>query len=299
MIEVVFSESEGGGMKVAKNYQRPEFDKGAIGWIGKPTKEELEEFNQRLDGKAVGGRSTEVVCIPFQLDIGDITVPIDSEYRKNLILDLYTVSGFGDENARKSLEDAWEGYLKEIQRLKKYASQKESIRLWYSDAPYSLCGFYYACSILKEYDCKISAIKLPHYWKLSDTEIQVNAFWGEIPAGEFYQYLPLEQELSACEIRFFASHWDEIKQDKSTLRAVVNSRLIGVPDDFYDHIIRKEVPENEFVMAHLIGTILGKYQLAVSDCWYAKRINRMIELGELMVVKREKEIYRQVIRKIG
>jgi hypothetical protein len=295
MIEVMFGESEGGTMKVAKNYSKPDFNSGAIGWIGrKPTK---AEFDKMFDGKAVSGNSSEVVCIPFLLDIGDITVPIESEYRKNLMIELYTITGFGDENTRKSLEDAWDKYLKEIERLKNYASQEEYIRLWYSNAPYSLCGFYYVCKLLKEYGCKISAIKLPQHMQISDIEIQSCSYWGEMPAGKLYQYLPLEKALSASEIRLFASFWDELKEDKSTLRAVVNGRVIGVPDDFYDHIIRKEIPDGEFVMARLIGNILGKYPLGIGDWWYSKRINRMIELGELVVVQKQKEIYSQVLKR--
>lgn len=298
MIEVMFGESEGGAMKVAKNYRKPDYNSAAIGWIGK--KPSKEEFDKGFDGKAVGGKSSEVVCIPFLLDIGDITIPIESEYRKNLIIDLYILNilnGFGDENIRKSLEDAWDKYLEEIKRLKNYASLGKCIRLWYSNSPYSLCGFYYVCNLLKEYDCKISAIKLPHHIQLSDTEIQFNTSWGEIAAGKFYQFLPLEKALSTCEIRAIASNWDELKADKSTLRAVVNGRVIGVPDDFYDHIIRKEIPDDEFVMAHLIGNIIGKYPLGIGDWWYAKRINSMIELGELIVVKKQKEIYSQVLKK--
>jgi Protein of unknown function./Domain of unknown function (DUF1835). len=295
MIEVMFGESEGGAMKAAKNYQKPDFNKGATAWFGrKPTK---EEFDKMFDGEAVGGNSSEVVCIPFLLDIGDITVPIESEYRKNLMIDLYTITGFGNENTQKSLEDVWDKYLKEIERLKNYASHGECIRLWYSNAPYSLCGFYYICNLLKKYNCKISAIKLPHHMQLSDTEIQSNTSWGEIAAGKFYQYLQFEKTLSASEIRYFASNWDELEEDKCTLRAVVNGKVIGVPDDFYDHIIRKEIPDGEFVMARLIGNILGKYPLGIGDWWYAKRINWMIELGELVVVKKQKEIYSQVLKR--
>lgn len=295
MIEVMFGESEGGAMKVAKNYRKPDFDSGAIGWIGK--KPSKEEFDKMFAGEAVDGKSTDVVCIPFILDIGDITVPIDSEYRKNLIFDLYTINGYGDENTLKSLDDTWDKYLKEIQRLKNYATQEECIRLWYSDAPYSLCGFYYVCNLLRQHDCKVSAIKLPPHIQLSDHEIQFNTSWGEIAAGKYYQYLPLEKVLSPCEIRSFASKWIELQEDKSTLRAVVNGKVIGVPEDFYDFIIKKELPVDEFVMASLIGNIFGKYALGIGDYWYAKRINKMIELGELIVVKKQKEIYRQVLKK--
>lgn len=295
MIEVMFGESEGGGMKVAKNYKKPDIDNMAISWIGqKPSREKLEKM---FEGQAVGGNSSQVVCIPFLLDMGDINVPVDSEYRKNLIKDMYTINGFNDMDVIKSLEEAWEKYLSEIEKLKRYAALGEDIRLWYSDAPYSVCGFYFVCNLLKEYDCRIFAVKLPHHVQLSDNEVQSYTTWGEVAAGKFYKFLPLAKELSSCEIRSYASNWTELKDEKSSLRAVVNGKVIGVPEDFYDHIIQKEIPEGEFIMARLIGKILGKYPLGIGDWWYAKRINLMIEQGRLLVVQKHNETYSQTLKK--
>lgn len=294
MIEVMFGESEGGAMKMAKNYKKPDYHNG--GWFGnKPSK---EEFDKMFEGKAVGGNSSEVVCLPFMLDIGDINQPIDSEYRKNLILEMYTINGRDDLNTIKGLEESWEKYLMELERLKDHASKSEELRLWYSNAPYSLCGFTYVCHLLTQYNCKLSVIKLPPYMQLSDNEIQFYTSWNEMDAGKFYKFLPLENELSPCELRSFASDWTELKEEHSTLRAFVNGKLIGVPEDFYDHVIRKEIPEGEFIMARLIGNVLGKHPLGIGDWWYAKRINTMIEQGELEVVEKQKDLYRQVLRKL-
>ena len=134
--------------------------------------------------------------------------------------------------------------------------------------------------------------------QLSDNTMQFYTSWGEIDAGKLYKFLPLEKELSSCEIQSFTSNWVELKEEKSTLRAVVNGKVIGVPADFYDHLIRKEIPEGEFIMAHLIGKIFAKYPLGVGEWWYAKRINKMIEERELMVVQKKKEIYSQVLKKV-
>lgn len=294
MIEVMFGESEAGSMKVAKHYKKPDFHNSAIGWFGKkPTK---EEFDKMFDGKAVGGNSSEVVCIPLMLDMGDINEPIESEYRKGLILDMFTTNGISDRNSL-DFDKVWEKYLNEIERLKNYASQGESIRLWYSDAPYSACGFYYVCNILREFNCKVSAVKLPQYMQLGDNLIQFYTNWGEIEAGKFCDFLHLEEELTSCEIRSFASNWVELKEERSTLRAVINGKVIGVPEDFYDHVIRKEIPDGEFIMGRLIGNIIGKHPLGIGDWWYAKRIIKMVEQGELVVVQKKKETYRQLLKK--
>lgn len=294
MIEVMFGESEGGAMKMAKAYKKPDFHNGTMAFIGgRPSK---EEFDKMFDGKAVGGNSSEVVCLPLMLDIGDITVTVENEYRKKLIYDMYTIHGM-DNMDISEFNHIWERYLKEIERLKHYAAKGETLRLWYSDAPYSICGFYYACNLLRKYNCKVFAIKLPQFMQQEDDAMEFYSSWGEIPAGKFYKFLHLEKELSFCEIRSFATNWDELRKERSSLREVVNGKVIGVPEDFYDHVIRKELLEGEFMMGSLIGNILGRHPLGISDWWYAKRIIKMIEQGELVVVQKKKEIYSQVLKK--
>lgn len=271
MIEVLFGESEWASMK----------NQGCI----KSGQENILKYS-------------EVVGIPFLLDIGNINEAVGSEYRKNLMIDLCTINGWDDKRiVQKELEEVWPIYLNEIERLKEYASQGESIRFWYSNAPYSICGFYFTCNLLKEYDCKISIIKLPEK-KLLNGNIMFLSNWGEVEPEKYDTYLPLEKELSKSEIKVYSLLWEELKEDNSPLRALVNGIVIGVPEDFYDHIIKKEIPDKEFRMVHLIGNILGKYPLGVGDWWYAKRILYMIELGELSVVESKKETYSQFLKKV-
>jgi len=82
MLEVVFSDSEKGSMKVAKKYNAKTMLGGAMGYIGKkPTKAELE---QDFENQAVGESSQDVVNIGFLLDIGDISGEIDGNERQNV-----------------------------------------------------------------------------------------------------------------------------------------------------------------------------------------------------------------------
>lgn len=295
MIEVMFGESEGGAMRAAKNYRKPDYRNGATAWFGK--KPSKEEFDKMFGGEPVGGDASQVVCLPFLLDMGDISVPVESEYRKNFILNMYTTNQRDDTELSAEYDAAWNRYINEIARLRQFAKQGESIRLWYSDAPYSLCGFYHACSILEKYNCKVSVVKLPSHIRLSDTTLQFFISWGEVEAGKFHQFLDLEKELNVCERKTFASRWLELKEENAPLRAMINGTLIGVNEDFYDFVIRKELPEGEIVMARLIGNILGKYHFGVGDWWYANRINRMITLGEIEVVEEREELYRRILKR--
>lgn len=270
MVEVLFGESEGGAMKVAKEHIK----------------------NEQVLNKS------EVVCIPFLLDIGDIKEAVESEYRKNLIMELYTANGRVDKSIAIELEKVWSNYLGEIDRLKKYALQGETFRLWYSNAPYSTCGLFYTCNLLKEYHCKVSVIKLPEYKQSFDDKILFLTNWGEVEPEEYYKYLSFEKDLTESEISEYSLLWNELKEDNSPLRANINGTLVGVLEDFYDHIIRKEMPDKEIKMIRLIGNILGKYPFGVGDWWYAKRINKLIELGELTVLDQEKETYFQIIKRV-
>lgn len=137
MIEILFGESEGGSMKLAKNYQQPNYKDGPTAWIGgKPDKATFEDM---FAGEAVGGTSAEVIILPFMLDIGSLKEPLDGTYRKKIILEQYGV--YWNEDAKEEqeeLEQAVEIYGKELQRMEQFAKQGESFRIWYSNKPYSL-----------------------------------------------------------------------------------------------------------------------------------------------------------------
>jgi hypothetical protein len=57
------------------------------------------------------------------------------------------------------------------------------------------------------------------------------------------------------------------------MRALVNGKLISVPEDFYDHIIIKNIPDQEFVMLNY-RDYSGEISFGVGDGWYALRIKR-------------------------
>ena len=127
MIEILFGESEGGAMKLAKNYQEPDYEDGPTAWLGeKPDKATFEDM---FAGEAVGGTSAEVIILPFMLDIGSLREPLDGTYRKKIIIEQYGVYWNEDEKEeREELEQAVETYRKELQRMEQFAKQGESFR---------------------------------------------------------------------------------------------------------------------------------------------------------------------------
>jgi len=108
--------------------------------------------------------------------------------------------------------------------------------------------------------------------------------WAQIHPSQFHRFLYLEREISSEKRRVQSELWQDLKRENAGLRGLAKRQLISVPEDFYDPIIIKNIPEGEFVMARLMGNILGKYPLGISDGWYALRIKKMIDDSYLKVV---------------
>lgn len=213
----------------------------------------------------IEGTSEEVICLGFMMDIGNIKESMDSSYRRELIYSMYAQNQWGqDEELEEELKNVGDVYIKELKRLKNYLDLGEPVRIWYSDAPYSRCGLYSLCQMLKDYENAISVVKLPEY-VVREKETTIYQSWCEVSAEEFAGFLPYEKSLSKEEVRMYAALWSELVEDNSPLRAVVNGRVIGVPEDFYDFLIWKRLKNVPVKEARLIGDILGHTQLGVGD----------------------------------
>ena len=291
MIEELFGESEAGSMKAAKN----KFVAGTVNgpvsvWVAGKKTPPRKSFAGWVEGTP-----DEVICLGFMMDIGNIKEPMDSPYRKELIGSMYAQNQWEqDEETIQELKNAGDAYVNELYRLKRFLDNGESVRIWYSDAPYSRCGLYSLCQILKDYKNEISAVKLPEY-VVRDTNIVSYQSWNEVSAEEFAGFLPHERSLSGEEVRMYNTLWGILAEENSPLRAIVNSRLLSVPEDFYDFLIWERLTGAPLKEARLIGDILGQSQLGVGDWWYARRIEHYIRQGKIRVVEDSKSTYARTI----
>lgn len=84
-------------------------------------------------------------------------------------------------------------------------------------------------------------------------------------------------------------------EDNSPLRAVINGKMTGVPEDFYDFLIWKRLTGKPVKQVRLIGDILGYDSLGVGDWWYAGRIQHHILQGRIKVVEDSEKPYARII----
>lgn len=292
MIEVFFGESEAGAMKAAKCTVITGKTAGPTSvWMAgkkKPPKRE--------NGGWIAGTAKEVICLGFLLDIGNIQEEVSSAYRKHLIYSLYAQEQWGkDEEMDAEFVQLGDYYCTEMERLKGYLADGEAIRVWYSDVPYSMCGFYHLCASIQQYTNAVSVVKLPEYKVCLDHSIVSYNNWGEVAAEEFAGFLNGEKKLSKEEIRRYAWLWGILQEDNRPLRAVVNGRLMGVPEDFYDFLIWQRITQKPIIEARLIGDILGSNPLGIGDWWYARRIDYFIQAGRIKIVEDSENKYARII----
>lgn len=291
MIEIMFGESEAASMKAAKSTIVTGKVNGPVSvWMAGKKTPPPKPFTGWIEGTP-----EEVICLGFMMDIGNIKEPMESPYRRELIYSMYAQNQWEqEEEIKEELKNAGNVYVKELQRLKNDLDHGEPVRIWYSDAPYSRCGFYSLCQILKEYSNAMSVVKLPEYVVL-DKKIVSYQSWNDVSAEEFAGFLPYEKPLSREEVRMYAMLWSGLVEDNSPLRAVVNGKVLSVPEDFYDFLIWKWLKNAPVKEARLIGTILGRSQLGVGDWWYARRIEAYIEQGKIRVVEDSENKYARMI----
>lgn len=291
MIEVLFGESEAASMKAAKSMK-------IVGYVNGPTSVLVtgkETPPERTFAGWVEGTSEDVVCLGFMLDIGNIKEPIDSPYRKNLIYSMYAQNQYvKNPEIDQELKLTGEVYLNELLRLKEYLENGETIRVWYSDTPYSICGFYSLCQILQKYKNEIHIVKLPEYM-VRKTSIISYRNWGEVSAEEFAEFLTYESVLTKEEVRMYAQLWTELTEDNSPLRAMINGKVTGVSEDFYDFLIWKRLTRKPIKEARLIGDILGCFQIGMGDWWFARRIEHFIQQDKIKVINHSENKYARVI----
>ncbi|MEA5002764.1 MAG: DUF3658 domain-containing protein [Christensenella sp.] len=299
MLEVVFGDSEKGSMKVGKCRGDGFTIVGYIGGSSDGHPLSQAEMEDMFEGDTpLEGSPSDVVNIGFTLDVGDISGAVDGQGRQAAFDLLWGMHDFSDQDR----EELFSAQRADLEKLLSVARSGQSVRIWTSNAPYSTCGLYYTCHLLRHIDCDIRVIALPPFMPLENEDATVSySHWGEVEPGKFSSFLPLEKKLLPCEKRTLAIMWCDLIQENAPLRALVNGHLLSVPETFYDHLILNNAPDGDFRMIWLVGKLLGEYQLGISDSWYVARLRAMIREGRFALVGHadKSHPYGEILRKIS
>ncbi len=314
MIEVVFSESACGTLKVAQNYGKGPYRNRIFAIFspgGEPCKAEVEEAHRKAEERErclwenaipLGGNAADVYCLGLSWSVGEISETEISNQRRQVLEEAATV--WPAAIFSKNIEAELQAFKVAANTVCERSAAGEAIRVWYSHNPDEFCGFYWLMAQLHglKHHGPVYMVKLPEWEYADDDTVIRHTGWGEMEPGRVGHYLSLQQEVSPTFQAACTSHWKQLQKENAPLRVMLNGRLVSAPADIYDSFIEQELvaKTGEFKEAPLIGDVLGKYQLGISDVWVHQRIETMIRAGLLEVVEEAPEdhpVYSRMLRK--
>lgn len=317
MIEIVFSDSAAGSLKHAQHYGSDiRYACSSVFIVHsdgrKPSKWELWRAKRKTDKQEqrawknaipLGGTPADVFGFPLALSVGSIAENDFDMQRQKTLMQLYAV--LPESQRQPTVQEILCQAKHSLEAVYTRAAAGEAIRIWYSSQPDELCGLYWfmaQLSRLKSFRAPLYLTRLPEWEVIDNQSIRHAVGWGEIAPAEWGRYLSLQAPVPAALLQSYAAHWQTLQADNAALRAVVNGQLASVPETFYDDFILREIAaeQEEFQEAMVIGRVLGKYQLGISDSWIAYRIEEMIQRGSLEVVSEAEDgslSYRRRLKK--
>jgi hypothetical protein len=299
LIEILFSESAAASLACAKE------DGSRTAGIalklvadgeGNISSESCE--SKPYAGPTIAGSQSDIVPLWLLADIGDISDLPDSHvslWRK--IQESYA------SQDNWTVEDNWAE--KEVNRVnalidrfRESARTEEPVRIWWSDAPGEICGFYWAMNIIKDSVGPVTSVKLPPCYSVNDGYTIFNGT-GDLSPEWFSKLLGLERSVKPAERKAVAFEWNKLAAENAPLRAVINGHLYSVPIDFYDFVLQRFINNTGCRVIEIIGKAISSGPIGISDWWYAWRLQAMIDSGKLKMVKKNKTFYASIIKPSG
>lgn len=319
MIEILFGDSACGSLKMAQSYGKGEYQGGgAVGVLishedgRKPTKKEIDAIRREYEERErsawesavpLGGRSSDIYGFWLMLSMGDISENQPDVERMKVLERVYSI--FPDSDGQRTAREMLKKVNENLKAVRERVDLGEPVRIWYSNQPDEMCGLYWFMHQLNEWkvsDGQVCIVKLPEWEEDANRTIVRKTNWGETHPGEWHKYIELQKNVSSVFIRDCASHWGELQRENAPLRIVLNGQLVSASEKTYDDLIISEINAegDEFREAMIIGRILGKYRLGISDSLISFRIGEMISGGKLTVVSEAGEdmpVYHRQLKK--
>lgn len=244
----------------------------------------------------------DILCFPVALSIGDIT---EQELGKQRNAALQKLMSIYPDDIKPAALEMIDTAKKSLKVLFKRTEKGEAIRVWTSDIPDEACGFCWLIDQLKSIgfeNLDITYVKLPDFHVMPDGTVVLYSGWGEVAPHQWGHLASYGQKLPVNYMYALSFRWQQLKKENAPLRAVVNRQLVSVPETFYDSFILRELEDqgDEFMEANLIGKVIGKYSLGISDSLIALRIDSFINDGMLKPItqaKPEDPYYHRMLRK--
>lgn len=313
MIEIVFSRSAYGSLKVGQSYGVGPYRGGAaVAFVDgdHPTEEELYAAQIQAEEKARRDwehavpleQKHDIYYFDLALSVGEIAETELGAQRWAALEKLSSV--WPREDLEQELEEELQNARRDLASVLAHCAGGEDVRVWYSHNPDEMCGMYWMMAQLNTLKQRgaVYLVKLPAWDYQDETTVRRYQGCGELGPGEWGKLLSLQQKGKPALVEACAQRWRELQKENAPLRIYLNGRLQSAPEDVYDSYILRELnaQKGEFLEARVIGMILGKYQLGIGDAWIAQRIEQFVKEGLFEVLTSpdpDGPTYRRTLRK--
>lgn len=321
MLEIVFNESAAGSLKCGIGRGIECGGVTAIAILhedGRPaTEEEQEAARKELAEREARDRRKRAQAIPLDGSPADIfafsaafSVGQLADNRPDCLGEkrlaaLRLLTGCYPADAADAALEMLTCARKNLETFLHRVRQGEGIRVWCSQSPDEQCGLYWLAAQLAaaKLTPEITLVTLPAFEERWDGVVVRRTSFGEVAPEEWGRLAENGVPLPKNYLLGLSSHWAQLQAENAPLRTMVNGQLVSMPEDCYDSFLLRELDAlpDAFREAKLIGLTMGKYQLGVSDGWYAYRIEQFIQGGRLLPLTKPEEsssAYHRILRKI-
>lgn len=314
MLEVLFSESAAGSLKIAMSHHS--VMDGCISIIGTHEdgspfsaeesahlQQEHEEQERRRWAQVVPlrGDTRDILPFPLWLSIG----PIDEEgigpMREATLEQLLSIYPQGRQTVAEILTST-------RQRLTTLLSRAahEPVRIWVDHTPDAACGLRWILDQLRPLgfeNLDLQVVELPALAPHEGGGLSLCNL-GELPPSDWGHLTQTARPLPVDQATALAGQWRQLNAQDAPLRAVLNGVLVSAAEDLYDPYLRRVLDdlEDTFQEAALIGRTLAQFPLGFGDAWLAMRVEQWIADGKLEAVTKPdagRSAYHRMLRKTG
>jgi hypothetical protein len=315
MLEVVFSESAAGSIAfaISQATHAPARPAG----IGIIEGAHLSRFKlhrryfkalrrqQRQFAQSVPIQNTRqnIVCLPLYLSIGSIAESYIGRKRQAALQMLMQTYPDAHDVTQQLLETGRSA----LARILNAVCAGESLRIFCSDNPDEASGMYWLAWQLCRAGLSragITLAALPRFiqWDSTSQTLMQYCGWGDVAPWHWGRLAQSAYAITPMHLKAMASVWEQLRTQDAPLRAVVNAKLVSMPETLYDSFLLREIDAqpDRFHQARLIGNVLGKYGLGISDAWLALRIQHMIDRGMLKICSHPRQgdpAYHRILEK--
>lgn len=140
----------------------------------------------------MGGKTSDIFGFNLMLSTGDTSEDLPGVKRKLTLERLYSV--YPNDLGRKAAEEIMEMANRDLETISERAAGGEAFRIWYSNQPDEMCGFYWFMGQLNQWKVHgghVSIVKLPEWEVGENGNVVRKNSWGEVAPEEWQRYIPL------------------------------------------------------------------------------------------------------------